>query len=303
MTDVCQVCQDPLDPVMASLGVLSHPRCSITGVPGEQANLASVNPFTDPGDSPFPEEAADLKAEFMTMIRWHEEFSPRSMQVAVGPSDLGTECQRRLAYKVAGMAGYHRPDPWAAFVGSAIHTRIEDVVARYAKEFNEEWLIEGRIRIDANISGKADLVRKNKVIDIKSASPEVIRELPVKGPREAYKTQVQLYAKGLNDNGHEITRVAFIFVPRSGKLDDTYTWVDEYRPDVAQAALDRVYKLANWLHRSLDITHHPGRWELVPATPEFMSCYFCPLFNEHMGPNDPATDKGCAGWKMNKERR
>lgn len=287
---------------MASLGVLSHPRCSVTGVPGEQDNEASVNPFTDPGDSPLPEAAADLKAEFMTMIRWHEEFSPRTMQIALGPSDLGTECIRRLAYKVAGIPGYHRGDPWAAFVGSSIHARVEDVIRRYTKEFElpGDWLIEGRVQVTPEIAGKADLVHEDMVIDIKSASPDVMKKLPKEGPREGYKVQVNAYAYGLNQAGRDIKKVAFIFVPRSGRLDDTYVWVDEYRPEIVKKALDNVYQIADNLWE-MDILNHPEKWNMVPANPDFMWCQYCPLFNKAMDATDPATDKGCPGWKMAKK--
>lgn len=284
---------------MAALGVLSHPRCTIRGM--GIVDIAD-NPFLGPGDSPRDRDAEDLKAEFLTMIRWHEEFDPRSMQVALGPSDLGTECERRLAYKVAGIPGFHRGDPWAAFVGSAIHAAIEDVIRRYAREYGGHWLIEGRIQVDPNIAGRADLVHDDMVIDIKTASPDVMKQLPTKGPRKSYLSQIHSYAKGLNDNGRLITKVGFIFVPRSGRLDDTYTWVDDYRPEIAEAAIARPYRIAGYL-RDLDILNRPERWEMVPATPDFLHCQYCPLFNSEWGSNEPATDKGCAGWKMNKKEK
>lgn len=294
----CAVCGDPLDATMATLGMLSHPRCSVTGVTGEQDLPASVNPFTTPGDSPLMELAADLKAEFMTLVRMYEEFTPRKMQLGLGPSDLGIECDRRLAYKIAGVTGYNMGDPWAAFVGSSIHTRLEAVIRKYGPEVGGAWMIEERIVVDPLISGRADLVRAPLVVDIKSASPDVMKKLPDAGPRASYLPQIHGYAKGLNDAGHEITQVAFVFVPRSGRLDDMYVWADVYRPEIAEAAIDRTYEIAGEL-RKLDILAHPERWNEVPAKPDFLWCQYCPLFNRAMGANDPATDKGCAGYKMN----
>lgn len=286
---------------MAAWGVLSHPSCSVTGMPAEQDIPASVNPFAAPGDAPLGGVAADIKAELMTMVRMYEEFAPRKMQLALGPSDLGVECDRRLAYKIAGVTGYNMGDPWAAFVGSSIHTRLEAVIRKYAKEAElrdgHGWLIEHPVQVTPEIRGKADLVHGDIVIDIKSASPDVMRKLPDTGPRASYLPQIHSYAYGLNAAGHNITKVAFAFVPRSGRLDDMYVWADDYRPEIAIEALTRVYRLAARLEKS-DIKNHPEIWDRVPAKPDFLWCQYCPLFNKAMGADDPATDKGCAGYKM-----
>ncbi len=299
---LCAICTDPLDPVMASLGMLSHPRCSVTGVPAEQAIEASVNPFTDPGDSPLHDLAVDLKAEMMTMVRMYEEFTPRKMQMALGPSDLGIECDRRLAYKVSGVVGFNQGDPWAAFVGSSIHTRLEAVIKKYSERTDGTWLIEKKVEVTSEISGRADLVHGDLVIDIKSASPDVIKKLPETGPRQSYITQLQVYAYGLNRMGHEINKVAFAFVPRNGRLDDIYCWADKYRPEIAEKALRRVYGFARRLEQ-LDILNNPDLWESVPAQPDYLYCQYCSLFNKAMGPDDPATDKGCAGYRMKGEKK
>lgn len=297
MISVCAVCGQPLDEPMANLGMLSHPSCSVTGMPGEQDIPASVNPFTTPGDSPLGDLAADIKAEMMTMVRMYEEFTPRKMQQALGPSDLGIECDRRLAYKIAGITGHNMGDPWAAFVGSSIHARLETVVRKYAERTGGTWLIEQQVIVTPLIKGRADLVHDDMVIDIKSASPDVMRKLPDTGPRASYLPQIHSYAYGLNGAGHTINRVAFVFVPRSGRLDDMYVWADDYRPDIAEAALRRVYSFARRLGE-LDVVNNPDLWESVPAKPDYLWCQYCPLFNRAWGPDDPATDKGCAGYKM-----
>lgn len=287
---------------MASLGALSHPRCSVTGMTGEQDIPASVNPFAAPGDSPLSNLAADVKAEFTTMIRLYEEFMPRKMQLALGPSDLGIECDRRLAYKIAGVTGYNMGDPWAAFVGSSIHTRLETVVRKYAERTGGTWLIEQKIAVTPDISGRADLIHDDMVIDIKSASPDVMKKLPDTGPRASYLPQIHSYAYGLNRAGHKITKVAFIFVPRSGRLDDMYVWADDYRPEIAEQALRRVYRFAHRLDE-LDIINNPHLWDTVPANPDYLWCQYCPLFNRAWGAGDPATDKGCAGYKMQRKEK
>lgn len=295
----CAVCQQPLEALMASLGMMSHPACSVADMPPEPV-VTVENPFTGPNDSRLPEVSENLRAELITAVRMFEEFTPRTRQIMPGPSDLGTECDRRLSYKLAGIQGFNHGDPWAAFVGSAIHQRIGNVLTAYNRDNpGNAWLIEERVAVDPLISGSADLVRGTMVADIKSASVEVMKKLPDEGPRGSYLPQVHAYAKGLIARGMPIDTVAFVFVPRSGKLTDMYVWADTYRPDIVDKALARVYQLARNLDQ-MDILNHPERWEEVPATPDFMWCQYCPLFNRDWGANQPATDKGCAGWKIKK---
>lgn len=299
----CPVCQEQLEPIMASLGMMSHPGCSVEGLPEEQHNPASinqVNPFDDSatrnGYIPLPELAQDLQAEFTTMIRWHEEFTPRSQQLSLGPSDLGTECDRELAYKIAGIRGYNHGDPWPGFVGSSIHARLGDVIRAYAKEHGGAWLIENRVVVDPLISGHADIVRSPLVVDFKSGGKDVIDRARKEGPSHKYLVQIHSYAKGLIDAGHPITQVALVYLPRAGWLRDMYVWAAPYDPKVPIAALTRAYGIARHLKES-DIRNNPDLWETIVPTPGF-GCTWCGLFNKEMGPDEPATDKGCAGWNI-----
>lgn len=296
----CAECGEPLEPLMASLGMLTHPRCSVTGLTQEQGNPAIVAPpvaqlFDTDGAVPLPGLAADLHAEFTTMIRWHEEFSPRSQQVSLGPSDLGIECDRRLAYKVAGIQGPHKGDPWPAFVGSAIHSRVEQVVKKYGEQHGGVWMIEQRVVVDPLISGRADLARSPLVVDIKTAGPDMMKKVAKQGPPDSYKVQINAYAKGFNDAGYPITQVAFVFLPRSGWLKDMYVWADSYRPELATNALARVYGIADTLNK-MDIMNNPHRWEQIPANPSYL-CEWCPLYNKYLEPDLGADDKGCPGYR------
>lgn len=166
----------------------------------------------------------------------------------------------------------------------------------------EKWLIEQRISVTPDISGRADLIKDDLVIDIKSASPDVMKKLPEAGPRASYLPQIHAYAYGLNAAGHKINRVAFIFVPRSGRLTDMYVWADKYRPEIAEKAIRRVYRFAQRLSE-LDILNHPDLWDTVPAQPDYLWCQYCPLFNASMQAGDRATDKGCPGYKMQRKER
>ena len=291
----CTVCGDELEPLMASLGLFTHPGCTV--VAGEpRPALGFDDSSARNGFVPLADVAKDLEAEFVTMVRWDTEFAPRSQQVSLGPSDLGIECQRQLGYKIAGVRGYNHGDPLPGFVGSALHARMEDVIRRYAAEHGGTWLIEGRVVVDPLVSGSADLVKDGMVIDIKSGGKDVIDEARKHGPSHKYQVQIQSYAYGLNRSGTKVDRVAIVYFPRAGWLKDVFAWAAPYDPSVAKAALERAYGIAADL-RKLDILNNPDSWEQITPTPSF-GCQWCSQFNKELGPNDPATDKQCAGWNM-----
>lgn len=295
----CEVCGKPLDPMMASLGLMSHPGCSVPDVAHpEQSPAVPADPFDTmdhrPKGVPLPAEAENLKAELLTMVRWAEEFSPRSQQVSLGPSDLGHECDRALAYKVAGIKGHNMGDPWPAFVGSAIHERLEGVIRKYQNEYGGSWLIEGRIVIDPLITGRADLVRAPDVVDIKSAGKDMMDKVRKDGPPKRYLTQINAYAYGLIRAGHQIERVSLAFFPRSGWLTDLFVWTAPYDEGLATEGIQRPYALAKKIEE-LEILDNPHRWEQIPATPGF-GCQWCSLFDKHRTLEEGADNKGCPGW-------
>src|SRR5580704_5039743 len=79
---------------------------------------------------PLEGEAA-LIAAHMKEVWWRgTAHSTRSMQQTLGPSEIGHECDRRLAYK---LAGYPTVNPtasgWAAWVGTQIHRGLAELFA------------------------------------------------------------------------------------------------------------------------------------------------------------------------------
>lgn len=299
----CASCGQPLSPTMAALGLMSHPGCSVpdvtTGTSVGPTGLGE-NPFNlhdeRIGGVPLPEVAENLKAEFMTMIRHHEEFTPRATQAHLGPSDLGGECDRRLGYKIAGIRGNHVGDPWPAAVGTSIHHYIEDIVRKYGAEYGGAWLVEHRITVDANVRGSADLVRAPLVVDIKSAGKDMMDKVRKQGPPLSYRRQINLYAKGLVNSGVRIEQVAFVFVPRSGWLKDMYVWAAPVDLALADEALARAYGIAEQVFQ-LDVLNNPHRWEQITGNPSYL-CNWCPMFDKHRSAEEGADGRGCPG--MNK---
>jgi len=74
--------------------------------------------------TPLHNPAQQLAVEIGGIISEASKWSPRSQQVYIGPSEVGQECVRRLAYKLLDWdkANESGGGSWAANVGTAIHS-------------------------------------------------------------------------------------------------------------------------------------------------------------------------------------
>ena len=104
---------------------------------------------------------------------------------------------------------------------------------------------------------------------------------------------MNLYGYGYVKQGFPVRKVALAFYPRAGWLKDSYIWIDDYRPEVAEAALARLYTIARQL-MDLDLPQAAHRWEQVDAVPSNV-CGFCPWYAPHKTPEEGASDTGCPG--------
>ena len=238
-----------------------------------------------------------LKQELSDMIMWNERESPRSRQVAVGPSELGDACDRRLAYRIAGNPTVNSgSDPWPAIVGTAVHDWLERAINRFQRTSGDNgWLTEMRVYPDDLVKGRCDLYNYKtfSVVDWKTAGADVMRKVQKGQIPEGYKTQVQIYGLGHKRAGREVKDVALVFLPRSGWLSDMFVWRAPYDESVAKAALDRMYRIVGQLIE-LDIESNPHRFQLIDAVPGD-SCVWCPFFVKEKDPDMAADQTGCPG--------
>lgn len=242
--------------------------------------------------------AMELKQELSEIILWNERTSPRSLQRAIGPSELGAACDRQVAYRIAGSEPVNIwSDPWPAIVGTAIHNWLEVAINRYQQQVGDRgWLTELNVQPDPIVRGRSDVFNRitGTVLDHKSTGATTMRKLH-KGepPSPGYITQIHLYGLGHERAGRQVNRVALIYYPRSGWLDDAFVWQEPYNRDIAMKALDRMYRIGFQL-LDLDIENNPSAFQLVTATPGD-ACVWCPMFNKSLDPDVTASEKGCPG--------
>lgn len=242
--------------------------------------------------------AAILKRDLENIVLWTERESPRSRQRAIGPSEVGNPCDRRIAYRIAGTERVNTfGDPWPAVVGTAIHGWLEEAITRFQRTNGDQgWLTEVRVAPDDMVQGRSDLFHlpTGTVIDFKTSGSDKIRALHRgASPVPEYITQINLYGLGHERAGRAVKHVALVYYPRAGWLNDAFVWHAPYDRNIALAALERLYAIGfNLL--DLDVENHPDSFSAIKATGGD-NCVWCPMFSRDMDPTTVASVKGCPG--------
>lgn len=261
-------------------GFFFHPNCipEFTSVPGMH------------GMSPYDLE---IKEDLIEVVRWAAANSKRSQQVALGCSEVGHPCDRRLAYRIAGIGatGYAN-DPWPAVVGTAVHSWMEHAIGIFQDAHQlQQWTTEQEVDPSPFVKGHTDLydAKRSLVLDWKFPSPDNLRKMRQEGPSQQYRTQVRLYGLGHLRAGRTVDRVGIVALGRQGWLKDMYVWTEKFDEMLAHQALDRVQRLGEVLIRAdLD---DPVTWQGIQAQPDRL-CTWCPFYRRG---TEAADAKGCPG--------
>jgi hypothetical protein len=221
--------------------------------------------------------------------------APRSLQTAIGPSEVGQPCLRRLAYKHLDVAPASTSgDIWRPTVGTAAHAWLADSLELANRELgHQRWIVEERVDIAPGLSGSCDAfdTQTRTVVDWKVVGPSSLKKYRKDGPGQQYRTQLHLYGKGHANAGRQVDHVAIMFLPSAGALSDAYWWTEPYDQQIADDAIERLTLLGLAVDVSL-AQGHPLHQVLegITATPAH-SCVFCPWFSH--GSTDLAA--GCPG--------
>lgn len=193
----------------------------------------------------------NVHLDLLEVIATRIDLHPRSLQKRIGPSEVGTPCDRKLAHRLAQTSdASKRPAAWRPTVGTATHTWLTAAFERdnlnYAPD-RPRWVTSLRVPtgyIDGVlIDGELDLydAYTKTVIDWKVPGPTSIKEKRRAGhPGQEYQIQVQLYGRGLQELGTKPEHVAILFLPSAGELTDSFYWSEPYDEQVALDALLRA---------------------------------------------------------------
>ncbi len=194
---------------------------------------------------------ADARAVIEDAIVNH----PRSQQVEIGPSEIGTECDHCLAHKLLGTP-QARDVAWLPTVGTAVHGWIEDVFIRHENARGAQhngglrYLVEKRVKVGqidgVDVYGNVDLFDTvvGMTNDWKIVGASSLKKSK-RGPSSEYKIQAHAYGKGLEDEGFTVKHVGISFLPRNAvSLNEAVWWHEPYDRQVAVDALARCSGLA-----------------------------------------------------------
>ena len=262
--------------------------------PGFHFHVGCIPLFTPiPGMKGMSEYDLSIKEDVIEVVRWADANRSRSKQVALGCSEVGHSCDRRLAYRIAGIdPGGYSNDPWPAVVGTAVHSWMEEAVRLFQEAHGlDHWVTEMEVLPSPIVMGHTDLYdsRRKLVLDWKFPSPDNLRKMRDDGVPQQYQIQVMLYGLGHVNAGREVERVGIVAMGRQGWLKDCFVWTIPFDIGVAQNAISRIYSIGNTLMQAN--LSDPVTWQQIPATPSRL-CSWCPFFRRDF---KIANEKGCPG--------
>ncbi|SOD72754.1 hypothetical protein SAMN05892883_2099 [Jatrophihabitans sp. GAS493] len=246
--------------------------------------------------------AARYANEIRRVFHEHAAQAPRSLQLHLGPSELGVECDRQVAGKMAGCpTTNHVFDPWPSIRGTALHAWAADAfTADNVRKNVMRWVAEQRVTPHPDHPGTADLydAQERSVDDHKFLGESSLAKVrSAKGPSRQYRVQLHLYGLGYRNMGLPVDRVVLLAYPATaGSLDGLYVWEQAHRTSDIDDLLQVVFEqTATRQHYAREI--HAGRLQLsqVPSTPDSDLCYFCPFYRPQSAKDGGVGCPGTAG--------
>jgi hypothetical protein len=240
--------------------------------------------------------------EMRDALQRHENSRPRSVQKTLGPSELGTPCDRQVALKLAGVQRHERGLPWAPMCGTAVHGLMEEVLrAENERLGRERWIIEQQVQLDDELSGHGDAYDTDwgMVVDWKytgttarrKASRRTVPNHELVSPD--YRIQAHLYGLGHRNAGRDVRYVRLVLLARSHDYAESVEWTEPYDERIAVDAMMRFYAIRDHVINE-QMAQHPERAIAIEAAPGD-ACKWCP-FQRVTPPGAPIVDAtGCAG--------
>ena len=213
----------------------------------------------------------ELRDQILHRIDQHERAHTRNHQTAVGPSEIGHPCDRRLAYRALNIeaANDEGGARWYPIIGTAVHAWLADAFGGH-----EGAVAEQRVHINHWLSGTGDLWLPDHggiVLDWKIVGNAALKKYKEDGPGEQYRRQGHLYGVGWLRQGKPVAHVAIAFLPRANRLNQAYIWTEPMNVILAAETVTRYDTIAE-----IAITAGPAVLPLIPTADA--SCEWCPFY-------------------------
>ncbi len=218
------------------------------------------------------------------MVGDHANSSTRSQQTHLGPSEIGSICDRKIAGKFAGLpTTNHVVDPWASVIGTAVHLWLADAfTSDNTRQGVTRWRAECRVAPHPDHEGTGDLYdyQEAAVVDHKILGKTSLSKVRgPDGPPVHYIIQLIMYGKGFRLLGLPVRRLALAAYPRTeSTLDGLYVWERPTGPE-DDPLIEGVLQLTA-RRRALGDLVRNGQIRLtdIPSPVSDSECYFCPFY-------------------------
>ena len=260
------------------------------------AEFMAASPRSLEGNS---EWASRYARELRGVVNRHAKLAPRSLQVHLGPSEIGAACDRQVAGKLAGVVPTnHVSDPWPSIVGTSVHAWLAQAFnGENEREHMLRWITECPVVPHPDHKGTADLYDawEHAVIDHKVLGQTSLSKIKsAKGPSQRYVIQLLLYAAGFRAAGLPVKRIVLAAYPRTAAtLDGLYVWEHLLTPADDDIVRDILQRTAHRKVLAGAIRDGVLRLTEVPAAPDDAECFFCPFYRPQSaydaGPGCPGT--------------
>jgi len=299
--------------------------------------VADLNALHNPDSTP-----DDLRDDITRIIERHILKRPRSLQKAIGPSEIGHECGRYIAYKLAQVDTVNskaQQAAWRPQIGVWAHNGLADVFEEANRGFleAERFLVERLVKVaslpalddfDEDVSGTGDLYDAvtASVVDWKIVGPTTLKnvrarvrvcheiecaelmECPHKGlPRGAslqYRKQGQTYGKGYAALGLNVKWIVIAFLPAAGELFGDKPDAYFHVERFSPALADEGIDRMIGTKSLLNALPLDTVLGMMPTADVY--CNTCPYFNreaEVVEPREPRSlAEGCPGHAGRKQR-
>lgn len=231
------------------------------------------------------------------VIHGHAERAPRSLQSHLGPSELGSPCDREVAGKMAAIpATNHVGSPWPSIRGTALHAWVADAfLADNTKTGRLRWVAEQKVTPHPDHPGTADLydAEERAVVDHKFLGATSLQKIKSpEGPPRHYVVQLLLYGLGYRLLGLPVDKVVIAAYPATAAtLDGIYVWERPYTPaddELLEEVFQQTAVRRDWANQIIAGT---ATLNDVPAHPSDSGCFFCGLYR----PDAPGSTTSCTG--------
>lgn len=213
----------------------------------------------------------------------------RGKQKRIGPSELGSMCERCLAEKLLGVYAQDEKVNLAPIIGTAVHAYLESKLSEGSELLCETPVHVGEVRGYGPIKGTMDLfdTRHGHALDFKVVGKKKIKDYtnaqkvsgdtvifdnnsPVASTLKQYWVQLSLYSRGMELLGHTVNTMSLMLIPRDDPITDVRFAIKEivfpYNRTVADKALERASQIYEWA------TAHPDSLDELESDP---NCYHC----------------------------